>query len=50
MLYGLRSALFTGLYVSTVAAMSAPENPFGVFLTGFVVSGISGYAVRNSSE
>lgn len=46
-IYGLRSALYVGLYISSIAAL-ALDNSFVVVITGLLVSGISGFAVRYS--
>lgn len=48
-LYGLRSALYVGLFIATVAALSL-DNSFNLVITGLMVSGVSGFAVRYSAN
>ncbi len=45
--YGMRCALFTGLFVTVIAALTANDS-FNVVLTGLMISGISAFAVRRS--
>ena len=46
-IYGMRSALFTGLFVSVIAALSNNDS-FHIILMGLIISGISAFAVRRS--
>ena len=46
-IYGMRSALFTGLFVSVIAALSNNDS-FHIVLMGLIISGISAFAVRRS--
>ena len=48
-IYGLRSAIFVGLFVSGIASV-ALGNSFSALLTGLLVSGIAGFAVRYSAD
>ena len=45
--YGMRCALFTGLFVTVIAALTDNDS-FNVILTGLMISGISAFAVRRS--
>ncbi|MEI3038523.1 MAG: HDIG domain-containing metalloprotein [Victivallales bacterium] len=44
-IYGMRSALFIGLFVSVIAAFSDKDS-FHIILAGLLVSGVSSFAVR----
>ncbi len=46
-IYGMRCALFSGLFIAAIAALSG-TTPFDVVLCGLIVSGISAFAVRDS--
>lgn len=46
-IYGMRSALFTGLFVSVIAALSDNDS-FHIILIGLIISGVSAFAVRRS--
>ncbi len=48
-LYGLRSALYVGLFISTVAALSL-DNSLSLAVTGMMVCGVSGFSVRHASN
>lgn len=45
--YGMRCALFTGLFVTVIAALTDNDS-FNVILTGLMISGLSAFAVRRS--
>ncbi len=48
-IFGFRAAVFAGLYVSGVAAISL-DNSFPVFISGLLLNGIAGFTIRNSSD
>ncbi len=48
-LLGLRAALYAGFFVSIIAAL-AMDNSLSVALTGMIVSGVAGFAVRRATN
>ena len=48
-IFGFRAAVFAGLYVSGVAAISL-DNSFTVFISGLLLNGLAGCAIRKSSD
>lgn len=48
-IYGIRAALFVGLLVTTIASLQM-NNPFQMMLTGLIVNGGAGFAVRYATN
>lgn len=48
-IYGLRSGIYVGLFSSGIAAI-ALGNSFPAFISGLLVSGIAGFAVRHTMD
>lgn len=48
-IYGLRSAIYAGLFASGIAAI-ALNHSFSAFVTGLLLSGIAGFAVRHTTD
>lgn len=48
-IYGLRSAIYVGLFSSGIAAI-ALNNSFPAFVTGLLLSGIAGFSVRHTMD
>lgn len=48
-IYGIRAALFVGLLVTTIAALQM-NNPFQMMVTGLIVNGGAGFAVRYATN
>ena len=48
-IYGIRAALFVGLLVTTIASLQM-QNPFQMMITGLIVNGGAGFAVRYATN